>query len=50
MRKTLEHTSNLHLRQGTVTDLVVNNSKIQGVAMQDGRRIAAKAVVMARHL
>lgn len=47
MRKTLEHTSNLHLRQGTVTDLVVNNSKIQGVAMQDGRRIAAKAVVIA---
>jgi tRNA uridine 5-carboxymethylaminomethyl modification enzyme len=47
MRKTLEHTPNLHLRQGTVTDLLIQNNIIQGVAMQDGRRIAAKAVVIA---
>jgi tRNA uridine 5-carboxymethylaminomethyl modification enzyme len=47
MRSTLEQTSNLHLRQGMVVDLLVNDRKILGVEMQDGRRIAAKAVVIA---
>lgn len=47
MRRTLEHTSSLHLRQGTVTDLLIENDRIQGVVMQDGRRIAAKAIVIA---
>lgn len=47
MRSTLEQTQNLHLRQGMVVDLLVNNAKILGVEMQDGRRIAAKAVVIA---
>jgi tRNA uridine 5-carboxymethylaminomethyl modification enzyme len=47
MRSTLEHTANLHLRQGMVVDLLVNDGKILGVEMQDGRRIAAKAVVIA---
>ena len=47
MRKMLEHTPNLHLRQGMVIDLLVKNAKILGVEMQDGRRIAARAVVIA---
>lgn len=47
MRATLESTPNLHLRQGMVVDLVVRNEKILGVAMQDGRRIGAAAVVIA---
>jgi tRNA uridine 5-carboxymethylaminomethyl modification enzyme len=47
MRKMLEHTPNLHLRQGMVTDLLVKNARILGVEMQDGRRIASRAVVIA---
>ena len=47
MRKMLEHTTNLHLRQGMVIDLLVKNGKILGVEMQDGRRIAARSVVIA---
>jgi tRNA uridine 5-carboxymethylaminomethyl modification enzyme len=47
MRATLEQTPNLHLRQGMVVDLLVENGKIFGVAMQDGRRLGAVAVVVA---
>jgi tRNA uridine 5-carboxymethylaminomethyl modification enzyme len=47
MRAMLENTPNLHLRQGMVVDLVVQNKRIRGVEMQDGRRIQAAAVVIA---
>ena len=47
MRKMLEHTDNLHFRQGMVVELLVRNRRILGVEMQDGRRIAAKAAVVA---
>ena len=47
MRATLESTPNLELRQGMVIDLLVRQDKIQGVVMQDGRRIAAAAVIIA---
>jgi tRNA uridine 5-carboxymethylaminomethyl modification enzyme len=47
MRATLENTANLQLRQGMVVDLVVENNRIRGVEMQDGRRIGAAAVVIA---
>ena len=47
MRKALESISNLSLRQGVVVDLITSNDKIRGVVMQDGRRVAAKAVVVA---
>lgn len=47
MRRMLEQTANVHLRQGMVVDLLVKNSKILGVEMLDGRRIAAPAVVIA---
>ncbi len=47
MRATLEATPNLHLRQGMVVDLLVKNGRIEGVEMQDGRKLASRAVVIA---
>lgn len=47
IRAVLEQTPNLHLRQGTVVDLCIQNQKITGVTLQDGRRIGAPAVVIA---
>jgi tRNA uridine 5-carboxymethylaminomethyl modification enzyme len=47
MRRTLEATPNLHLRQGMVIDLITRAGKIAGVEMQDTRRIGAHAVVIA---
>jgi tRNA uridine 5-carboxymethylaminomethyl modification enzyme len=47
MRRTLEATPNLHLRQGLVVDLIVKDGKIFGVELQDTRRLGAKAVVVA---
>lgn len=47
MRRTLENTANLHLRQGMVMDLVVERGKVRGVVMQDGRRMGSAAVVIA---
>lgn len=47
MRRTLEATQNLHLRQGLVVDLIVKNGRTQGVELQDTRRLHAQAVVVA---
>src|SRR5215470_11666801 len=47
MRRTLEATSNLSLRQGKVVDLVVRNAKIVGVELEDGRIFDCSAVVVA---
>lgn len=47
MRRMLEDTSNLSLLQGMAVDLLVEKGKIVGIAMQDGRRIGAAAVVIA---
>ncbi len=47
MRCTLENTPNLHLRQGMVIDLATKGNSIVGIEMQDTRKIAAKAVVIA---
>lgn len=47
MRRTLEATPNLHLRQGMVVDLIVKDGRIFGVELQDTRRLGAKAVVVA---
>ena len=47
MRRVLEATSGLHLRQGVVIDLIVENNTVIGVALQDSRRFGAKAVVVA---
>lgn len=47
MRRVLEATPNLHLRQGVVVDLIVEHNKVIGVEMQDSRRFGAKSVVVA---
>jgi tRNA uridine 5-carboxymethylaminomethyl modification enzyme len=47
MRRVLEATSNLSLRQGKVVDLVVRQGRIEGIELEDGRRFSAKAVVVA---
>ena len=47
MRRVLEATPNLHLRQGIVVQLIAENNKVIGVEMQDSRRFGAKAVVVA---
>ncbi|MGI8885071.1 MAG: tRNA uridine-5-carboxymethylaminomethyl(34) synthesis enzyme MnmG [Pyrinomonadaceae bacterium] len=47
MRKVLEATANLHLRRGTVVNLVVENNKVIGVNMQDSRKFSAKSVIVA---
>src|SRR3954447_10551732 len=47
MRRFWEATPNLHLRQGTVIDLIIANGRIIGIEMEDSRRIGAEAVVVA---
>lgn len=47
MRRILEATSNLHLRQGTVNSLIVENKTVIGVELQDTRKLGAKSVVIA---
>ncbi len=47
MRRVLEATPNLHLRQGVVVDLIIENNRVIGVEMQDSRRFGARAVVIA---
>ena len=47
MRRVLEATPNLHLRQGTVIDLITEGNKVIGVEMQDSRRLGARAVIVA---
>jgi tRNA uridine 5-carboxymethylaminomethyl modification enzyme len=47
MRRMLEATPNLHLRQGVAIDLIIHNNKIVGVEMQDTRFLGAKAVIIA---
>jgi tRNA uridine 5-carboxymethylaminomethyl modification enzyme len=47
MRRVLEATPNLYLRQGVVTNLIVKDNKICGVELQDSRTFSAKSVVIA---
>lgn len=47
MRRALEATPNLHLRQGLVVDFILQDGRISGVELQDTRRLHAKAVVVA---
>ncbi|CAL1549025.1 unnamed protein product, partial [Lymnaea stagnalis] len=47
MRRILEETSNLHLRQGAVVRLIVENNTVIGVELQDTRCLKAKSVVIA---
>ena len=47
MRRTLEATPNLSLRQGVVTNLVIEKKRAIGIELQDARRIGAKSTVIA---
>jgi tRNA uridine 5-carboxymethylaminomethyl modification enzyme len=47
MRHTLEGTPNLSLRQGMVTNLLLDRERVLGLELQDARRIAAKTIVIA---
>ncbi len=47
MRRVLESTPNLHLRQGVVVDLIVDKNTIIGLELQDTRKLGAKAVIIA---
>src|SRR5437660_23753 len=47
MRRTLEGTPNLSLRQGLVTSLLIEDGRVLGVELQDARRMGAAAVVVA---
>ncbi len=47
MRRMLEATPNLHLRQGLVVDFIVDKGKVCGVELQDTRRLSADAVIIA---
>ncbi|HXI61110.1 MAG TPA: tRNA uridine-5-carboxymethylaminomethyl(34) synthesis enzyme MnmG [Pyrinomonadaceae bacterium] len=47
MRRTLEATPNLSLRQGVVTSLIIENKRAVGIELQDTRRIGAKSIVIA---
>lgn len=47
MRRMLEATPNLNLRQGVVSDLIVKKGRAVGVELQDTRRIAGKSIVIA---
>ena len=45
-RRVLENTQNLHLRQDTVTELVLENDAVVGVKTQLGKTIFAKKVIL----
>lgn len=47
MRRVLEATPNLHLRQGAVVSLIVDNKAVIGVELQDNRKFKAKSVIVA---
>ncbi len=46
MKKTLEHTDHLTLRESLVEDLLVEEDTIKGVMLEDGEKILAKAVIL----
>lgn len=46
MKKRVEEAPNLHLRQGIVSRLIVQNDRIKGVEVADGSKFFADAVVL----
>lgn len=46
MKKTLENTPNLILKQGTVSRLIVHQGRVEGVFTEDGLEFRAKSVVI----
>ncbi len=46
MLKTLSSTPNLEIKESLVEDLIVENSKIKGVVLENGEKIYAQAVIL----
>jgi len=46
MRRVLESTPNLFIKQAEVTELLLENSRVVGIELLDGRRVGAGAVVL----
>ena len=46
MRRTLERTPNLFIKQAEVTTLLFDRGAAVGIELQDGRRVSARAVVL----
>ena len=46
MRRILEHTPNLFIKQAEVTEILFEGSRVAGIELLDGRRVAARAVVL----
>lgn len=46
MRRILERTANLFIKQAEVTDLLFEGKSITGIELQDGRRVSARAVIL----
>lgn len=47
MKKTLENCENLSTIQGMVTDLIIENGKVEGVKIREGVEYRAKTVILA---
>ena len=47
MKKTIEHTENLDLKQGEITDLIVEDGKVCGVETRTHTYYTSKAVILA---
>ena len=47
MKKTLESEENLHLKQGEVIDLMIEDGKVCGVVLKTGAMYRSKAVILA---
>jgi len=46
MLKTLKNQNNLEIKEAMVEDLIVENNKIQGVILENGKKLYAKAVIL----
>ena len=46
MLKTLENESNLTIKEALVEDLIVNDSKVEGVILENGEKIESKIVIL----
>src|SRR5215831_3795177 len=46
MRRMLERTPNLFIKQAEVTEILLENGRVSGIELLDGRRVSACAVVL----
>src|SRR5947209_16308962 len=46
MRRILERTPNLFIKQAEVTEIIFNGNCASGIELLDGRRVSAKAVIL----